>query len=105
MKEIVKEHPLRPIILQFDFKKKALHFEVQALEAYYRMHDRTWETTQNLLRHKDALLEIDFKTIEREHRHSHIKQQVDFIEAVLTLADNVGLPDLEALCAIGISEF
>src|SRR5690606_5809425 len=105
MKEIVKEHPLRPIILQFDYKKKALDFEVKALEAYYRMHDRTWETKQNILRHKDALLEIDFKTIELEHRLSHIKQQLDFIEAAFKLADNVELPDIEEPFSIEINDF
>ncbi|TYR33906.1 hypothetical protein FXV77_16845 [Sphingobacterium phlebotomi] len=105
MKEIVKEHPLRPIILQFDLKKKALDFEIKALEAYYRMHDRTWETKQNLLRHKDAFLEIDVKTAELEYRLAPIKQQLDFIEAAFKLVDNVELPDMGERFTIDIVDF
>lgn len=105
MKEIVKEHPLRPIILQVDLKKKALDFEVKALEAYHRMHDRTWETKQNLLRHKDAFLEIDVKTTELEYRLAPIKQQLDFLESAFKLEDNVELPDIEGTFSIEITDF
>lgn len=105
MKEIVKEHPLRPIILQFDLKKKALDFEVKALEAYYRMHDRSWETKQNLLRHKDAFMEIDMKTIELEYRLAPIKQQLDFLEAAFKLVNNVDLPDMGERFSIDIVDF
>ncbi len=106
MKEIVKEHPLRPIILQFDLTKKALDFEIKALEAYYRMHDRSWETKQNLLRHKEAFLEIDIKTTELEYRLAPIKQQLDFIEAAFKLVEveNVELPDFEEPFSIDIAD-
>ena len=105
MKEIVKVPPLRPIILQFDVKKQALDFELKALEAYYRMHDRTWETKQNLLQHKDALLQIDFQTIELEYRLSQIKKQLDVMEAAFKLVDNVELPDIEEPFSIEITDF
>ncbi|MBD1423596.1 hypothetical protein [Sphingobacterium chuzhouense] len=105
MKEIVKEHPLRPIILRFDLKKKALDFEVKALEAYYRMHDQTWETKQDLMYHKDSFLEIDLKTIELEHRLSLIKQQLIFLEAAFKLAENVELPDMGERFSIDIADF
>lgn len=105
MKEIVKEHPLRPIILLFDLKKKALDVEVKALEAYYRMHDRSWETKQSLLRHKEALSEIDLKTSELEYRLLPIQQQLDFLEAAFKLADNVELPDMGERFTIDIVDF
>ncbi len=105
MKEIVKEHPLRPIILQFDLKKKALDFEVKALAAYYRMHDRSWETKQNLSQHKNTLTEIDIKTIELEYRLAPIKQQLDFMEAAFKLADNVELPEIAEPFTIDIADF
>ena len=59
MKEIVKEHPLRPIILRFDPKKKPLAIETQALNAYYRQHDHSWAVKQDLLQHQKASEEID----------------------------------------------
>lgn len=105
MKEIVKEHPLRPIILQFDLKKRALDFEVKALEAYYRMHDRTWETKQNLLQHKEALKRIELETIELEYLLLPIQQQLDFLEAAFKLEENVELPDMGERFSIDIADF
>lgn len=105
MKEIVKEHPLRPIILRFDVKKKALEFEVKALDAYYRMHDRTWETKQKLSRHNHTLMEIDMETTELEYRLSHIKNQLAFLEASFRLVDDVELPDIEEPFSIEITDF
>lgn len=61
MKKIIKEHPLRPIVLSFDLSKKALPFEITALEAYYRSHDLTYETLQNLQEHQDELFLLDAK--------------------------------------------
>lgn len=105
MKEIVKEHPLRPIILQFDLKKKAPDFETKALDAYYRMHDRSWETKQNLLQHKNTLMEIDADTTELEDRLSVIKQQLVFLEAAFKLVENVELPDMGERFSIDIVDF
>ncbi|WP_140937441.1 hypothetical protein [Sphingobacterium lumbrici] len=105
MKEIVKEHPLRPIILQFDLKKKALDLEVKALEAYYRMHDRSWETKQNLLQHKDTLFDLDIKTTELEYRLLPIEQELDFLEAAFKLVDQVDLPVIEEPFSIDITDF
>lgn len=105
MKEIVKEHPLRPIILRFDLKKKALDFEVKALAAYYRMHDRSWETKQKLSQHKNTLTEIDVETTELEYRLVSIKQQLDFLEAAFKLAENVELPDMGERFTIDIVDF
>ncbi|PRD47245.1 hypothetical protein [Sphingobacterium haloxyli] len=105
MKEIVKEHPLRPIILQFDPKKKALDFEVKALEAYYRMHDKSWKTKQNLLQHKNTLTEIDMNTTELEYRLSWVKQQLVFLEAAFKLEENVELPDMGERFSIDIVDF
>src|SRR3546814_10649031 len=81
MKEIVKQHPLRTIILEFDVDKPALDFEIAALDAYYRQHDRTWETKQRLLHHKDALFELEVKITELEYLLLPTEQQLDFLEA------------------------
>lgn len=105
MKEIVKEHPLRPIILQFDLEKKALDFEVKALEAHYRMHERTWETKQKLLLHKEALLQIDIETTQLEYDLFPLKQQLEFLEAAFMLSDDSDLPAIEEPFSIDIFDF
>ncbi len=105
MKTIVKEHPLRPIILRFDLQKQTPEFEEEALDAYYAMHDKTWETKQNLLMHKDSLFELDVQITELEYRLLPIEQQVSFLEVGFQLVDNVELPPFDHDFSIGIGEF
>lgn len=104
MKEIVKEHPLRPIILRFDVKKAAPDFEVRALEAYYRMHDRTWETLKNLQQHKDILFDFDIRITELEYMLLPIQQQLDFLEDAFRLEKDVQLPIIEEEFSIDIGD-
>jgi len=105
MKTIVKEHPLRPIVLRFDLKKQAPEFEKEALDAYYAMHDKTWETKQNLLTHKDGLYALDVQITELEYRLLPIEHQVSFLEAGFKLVDNVELPPVDKDFSIGIADF
>ncbi|NGM60765.1 hypothetical protein G5B30_02425 [Sphingobacterium sp. SGG-5] len=105
MKIIVKEHPLRPIVLRFDTTKQPPEFEKEALDAYYAMHDKTWETKQNLLTHKDSLYELDVQITELEYRLLPIEHQVSFLEAGFKLVDNVELPPVDKDFSIGIGEF
>lgn len=105
MKEIVKQHPLRPIILEFDMAKQALDFEAEALHAYYRQHDRTWETKQQLLQHKDALFSLEVRITELEYSLLPIEQQLDFLEAGFQLTDQHELPFIEEGFTIDVGEF
>ena len=105
MKEIVKQHPLRAIILEFDMDKPALDFETEALATYYRQHDRTWETKQQLLQHKDALFQLEVKITELEYLLLPIEQQLDFLEAGFHLTDQSGLPFIEEGFTIDVGEF
>lgn len=105
MKEIVKQHPLRTIILQFDVKKQVLDFENQALEAYYRQHDRTWNTKEKLLLHKDALFDLDIKITELEYMLLPIEQQLDFLEAGFQIEGHGELPMLDEEFSIDVSDF
>lgn len=59
MKEMIKHHPLRPIVLHFDPEKTPPTFETEALAAYYRVHDRTYEIAKSLQEHRDELLVLD----------------------------------------------
>src|SRR3546814_384467 len=105
MKQIVKQHPLRTIILEFDVDKPALDFEIAALDAYYRQHDRTWETKQRLLQHKDALFELEVKITELEYLLLPTEQQLDFLEAGFQLTDQKELPFIEEEFTIDVGDF
>src|SRR5690606_19873324 len=105
MKEIVKQHPLRPIILEFDMDKPALDFETEALAAYYRQHDKTWETKQRLHEHKDVLFQLEVKITELDYALLPIEQQLDFLEAGFQLTDQSGLPFIEEGFTIDVGEF
>src|SRR5690606_5042380 len=105
MKEIVKQHPLRTIILEFDPEKPALDFETKALEAYYRQHDRTWDTKQLLQQHKDVLFQLEVKITELDYALLPIEQQLDFLEAGFQLKDQKDLPFLDEEFTINVGDF
>ena len=105
MKEIVKQHPLRTIVLEFDMDKPALDFETQALEAYYRQHDRTWDTKQQLQLHKDAFYQLEVKITELDYALLPIEQQLDFLEAGFQLKDQKDLPFIDEEFTIDVGEF
>lgn len=92
MKEIVKEHPLRPIILRFDMGKPQLDFEKKGLETHYLMHDLTWDISQKLKEHNQALEEIDFEIAELEYLLLPIEQDLDILEVFLKIKDPSVLP-------------
>lgn len=92
MKEIVKEHPLRPIILRFDISKPQPEFEKKGLESHYLMHDLTWKMSQNLKVHYQAMQEIDQKISELEYLLLPIEQDLDILEVFLKIKDPSVLP-------------
>lgn len=109
MKEIVKEHPLRPIILRFDLKKPVLDFEKKGLHAHYLMHDLTWDMLQQFKAHNSALEEIDIEISELEYLLLPIEQELDIMEVFLQIKDPSVLPfdekDGEAEITINIGDF
>lgn len=92
MKEIVKEHPLRPIILCFDLDKPLLEFEEKGLASHYLMHDLTWETLQNLKTHYAACEQLDMEIAELEYLLLPIEQDLDILEVFLKIKDPSVLP-------------
>lgn len=92
MKEIVREHQLRPIILRFDLDKPQLDFEKNGLEAHYLMHDLTWDILQQLRQHNRTLEEIDFEIAELEYLLLPIEQDLDILEVFLKIKDPAILP-------------
>lgn len=92
MKEIVKQHPLRPIILSFELDKPVLEFEKKGLHAHYLMHDLTWDMLQQLKSHNQELEEIDYKITELEYLLLPIEQDLDILEVFLQIQDPSVLP-------------
>lgn len=109
MKEIVREHPLRPIILQFDLDKPLLEFEKKGLHAHYLMHDLTWETLQNLKTHYAAYEQLDMEIAELEYLLLPIEQDLDILEVFLKIKDPSVLPfddkDDQASIDIDLGDF
>lgn len=109
MKEIVKEHPLRPIILRFDLDKPQLDFEKKGLAAHSLMHDLTWDILQQLKQHNQALEEIDFEIAELEYLLLPIEQDLDILEVFLKIKNPSVLPfdkhDEETEISIDLEDF
>ncbi len=107
MKEIVKEHPLRPIILRFDLTKKAPDFEKKGLEAYYRMHDSTWDMRTKLLQHKDELQRLQWRIDELGTLLLPMEHDLQLLEFAVKLRDpnHIPLPKTTGTFSISYSGF
>lgn len=92
MKEIVRKHPLRPIVLRFDLKKPQPDFEKKGLDAHYHMHDLTWDMLQALQEQYRILEEIDYEIAELEYLLLPIEQDLDILEVFLKIKDPSVLP-------------
>ncbi len=104
MKEIVKEHPLKPIILRFDLRKKQPEFETKGLEAYYAMHDSTWRMRTELIDRGNALDELMDEIAELDFSLLPIEQELEFVEAAAGLRDQADLPLMEGSFTINMDE-
>ncbi len=107
MKEIVKEHPLRPIILRFDLTKKAPDFEKEGLEAYYRMHDSTWDTRMKLLQHKDELQQLQWRIDELGAQLLPMEHDLQLLEFAVQLRDvnDTPMPKTTGTFSINYGDF
>lgn len=92
MKEIVKEHPLRPIILRFDFEKPQSELEKKGLASHYLMHDLTWDMQKQLKAHYEALEKIDMEVTALEFQLLPIEQEMDIVEVFLNIKPPSILP-------------
>lgn len=100
MKEIIKDHPLRPIILRFDTSRSTPEFEQKGLEAYYRLHDETWELKSKLLKQEAQLKDILSLVDELTLGLYAMEQDLDFLEAALEIGEEHVLPMVEGTFTI-----
>lgn len=95
MTEILKQHPLRNIVLRFDLSKEMSDFEKEGLETYYRIHDETWDMSMRLNERTIELTHID-AGISRLHKELlPMEQKLDQLEADYGLRDGEDLPQME----------
>lgn len=107
MKEIVREHPLRPIILRFDLDKPQLEFEAKGLAAHYRMHDLAWDMQQQLREHYEVLTDLDIRLSELDYRLDAIVYNLNILEGFLQIRDPASLPpdEYNKEVVINVAEF
>lgn len=79
MNMILKEHPLRTIILEFDEDKVAPVFETKALETYYEMHDRTWLWVERLRIAREMIPALEFRVEQAEEQYEEARQKLEHL--------------------------
>lgn len=85
IRTIVKEHPLRDIVLDFDDAIEAPEFEQRKLALYYEAHDKSWALRQHAEQQIKSLREADGIIDELSIRRLGIEQELDLMEEGLGL--------------------
>lgn len=103
MKTIIKEHPLKNIILDFDESKVAPDYEKEALELYYEAHD-----VVQVLKEKCQVMEADLKTADLKISDLYaegllLEQELDIIEDGLGLKAEEDMTPIEVEMTIDIT--
>lgn len=76
---ILKEHPLRTIILEFDEDKVAPEFETMALDTYYEMHDRVWHWIERLRVAREKVPALEFRLEHVEDMYEEARQKLEHL--------------------------
>lgn len=103
MKTIVKTHPLKDIILEFDESKEQLDIETKALSRYDEAHDEVWKMKQRLDYLAKGLTEVMQEVSDRQVELLAMEQSLDFVEDSLGLSDGKNLPELEDEITIDVT--
>ncbi|TYR37079.1 hypothetical protein FXV77_07865 [Sphingobacterium phlebotomi] len=103
MKTIVRPHPLKDIILEFDESKEQPDYEKEALERYYEAHNVVWDLRQRLEYLAKGLLDIQEQTRESEMEALRLNQSLMFVEDSLGLSDGKNLPEIEDEFSIDVT--
>lgn len=87
IKTIVKKHPLKDIILDFDDEITPPLFEQEALHSYYEAHDKTWTIKEHVLKIEQGLEEADDAIDDLIFRRLGIEQELEILEDWLGVAE------------------
>lgn len=103
MKTIVKPHPLKDIILEFDESKEQPDYEKEALALYYEAHDQVWELKQRLDSLAKGIAEVQEKTSGYYVEVLVLEQNLEFVEDSLGLSDGSNIPELDSEITIDVT--
>src|SRR5690606_35430898 len=87
MKTIVRPHPLKDIILEFDDSKEQPDYEKEALARYYEAHDVVWDLKQRLEYLPQGLVTVQQQTLESPREALRLDQSLAIVEDSLGLSD------------------
>lgn len=104
MKTIVREHPLKDIILEFDESKTQPDFEKEALATYYEAHDEVYALKQRLDILAEGLADADAEVANLYMEALALEQSLEIIEDFLGLSVGDSIPDIEGEITIDVAE-
>lgn len=104
MKTIVRPHPLKDIILEFDESKAQPDFETEALTLYYEAHDQVWDLKQRLDFLAKGLTEVDEKTAECYVEALTLDQSLEIVEDALGLSEGKDMPEIDSEITINVTD-
>ena len=83
MKNVAKEHPLKPICLSYREGFQAAAFEVEALKKYKKAHDETWKRRITYVTEKDRLMLLKSELAELSYELFDLGEQLSVFEEAL----------------------
>ena len=87
MKNVAKEHPLKPIRLSYREGIQAPAFEVEALKKYKQAHDETWKRRIAYVAEKDRLMLLRGELAELSYELFDLGEQLSVFEEVLGITE------------------
>ncbi|MFD2969490.1 hypothetical protein [Sphingobacterium bambusae] len=105
IKTIVKSHPLRDIILDFDDAITPPQFEQEALAHYYKAHDLTYAVRLEAAARMPRLRAVYAVLSDLLLRSLAIEQDLDFLEDALGIAKSPDLDSFEGELTIRLEDF
>jgi len=105
LKTIVKKHPLKDIILDFDQDITPPPFEQEALHHYYEAHDKAWAIKQHTTAVKKKLEEASVIIEDLTLRRLGMEQELEILEDWLGVTQLTDMPYFEESITIDINVF
>ena len=103
MKTIVREHPLKDIILEFDESKEQPDFEKEALSIYYEAHDELYALKTRLDVLASGLARADDSIADLYMEGLTLDQSLEIVEEALGLSDGEDIPEIKEEITIDVS--
>lgn len=104
MKTIVREHPLKDIILEYDESKEQPDFEKAALAVYFEAHDEVYELKQRLDVLGQGLADADGEIADLYMEALALEQSLEIVEDALGLSNGEDIPEITGEISIDVSE-